>query len=188
MLLTVKSVKCDDFVYGNVLLLCSVCISSGTPSFQSISSIPLTLKHVHRVGLKCSLGRWTGSKYLFQKCDDFVDFLNFLIRSSSTSLSMRIEIGEVGHLKWPIAQCKTKDVLTTHWIWSSLNVRDIFYYYYYFQNSGAPNDDFLLNALKTHLRLSRVTPAWPLWITPWNPQQICYQSSTASEKSFIEML
>ena len=31
-----------------------------------------------------------------------------------------------------------------------------FFYYYYFQNSGAPNDDFPLNALKTHLRLSRV--------------------------------
>ena len=36
-------------------------------------------------------------------------------------------------------------------------MRDIFYYYYYYsQNSGAPNDDFPLNALKTHLRLSRV--------------------------------
>ena len=38
-------------------------------------------------------------------------------------------------------------------------MRDIFYYYYYYyysQNSGAPNYDFPLNALKTHLRLSRV--------------------------------
>ena len=40
-------------------------------------------------------------------------------------------------------------------------MRDIFYYYYYYyyyysQNSGAPNDDFPLEALKTHLRLSRV--------------------------------
>ena len=31
-----------------------------------------------------------------------------------------------------------------------------YYYYYYSQNSRAPNDDFPLNALKTHLRLSRV--------------------------------
>ena len=31
-----------------------------------------------------------------------------------------------------------------------------YYYYYYSQNSGAPNDDFPLNALKTHLWLSRV--------------------------------
>ena len=29
-----------------------------------------------------------------------------------------------------------------------------FYFYCYFQNSGADNDDFLLNALKTLLRLS----------------------------------
>ena len=35
-----------------------------------------------------------------------------------------LEIGEVGHLKWPIAQCKTKDVLTTHRIRSSLNHHD----------------------------------------------------------------
>ena len=31
-----------------------------------------------------------------------------------------------------------------------------YYYYYYSQNSGAPTGDFPLNALKTHLRLSRV--------------------------------
>ena len=36
-------------------------------------------------------------------------------------------------------------------------VRDIFYYYYYYsQNSGVPNNDFPLNALKTHLRPFRV--------------------------------
>ena len=36
-------------------------------------------------------------------------------------------------------------------------MRDIFsYYHYYSQNSGAPNDDFPLNAFKIHLRLSRV--------------------------------
>ena len=31
-----------------------------------------------------------------------------------------------------------------------------FFYYYFFQNSGAPNDNFPLNALKTLLRLSWV--------------------------------
>ena len=38
--------------------------------------------------------------------------------------SQDLEIGEVGHLKWPTAQCKTKDVLTTHRIRSSLNHHD----------------------------------------------------------------
>ena len=55
---------------------------------------------------------------------------------SSTSKSMRIlktliEIGEVGHLKWPIAQCKTKDVLTTHRIRSSLNHHDWMFHFIY---------------------------------------------------------
>ena len=36
------------------------------------------------------------------------------------------------------------------------------------------------------MTLSSVSPNCPLWMTPWNRQQICYHSSTASEKSFIE--
>ena len=51
---------------------------------------------------------------------------------SSTSKSIRIlktliEIGEVGHLKWPIAQCKTKDVLTRRR--SSLNHNDWMFHF-----------------------------------------------------------
>ena len=51
---------------------------------------------------------------------------------SSTSKSMRIlktliEIGEVSHLKWPIAQCKTKDVLTRRR--SSLNHNDWIFHF-----------------------------------------------------------
>ena len=44
-------------------------------------------------------------------------------------------------------------------LWKEKNyVRVMFfgYDYYYFENSGASNDDFFLNALKTLLRLSRV--------------------------------
>ena len=41
-----------------------------------------------------------------------------------TTRSNRMKFRLVGHRKWPIAQCETKDVLTTHRIRSSLNHHD----------------------------------------------------------------